>query len=124
MECTLENLEKILRIYLGRGKQILEALSSQQVEEALELMTWRKAAFHNFKVMDHQMVLRSPHYHAEEPFLDLIAQVNDVNQQLEGYMSDFNLGLGSQLSALRYAKGKLNKFKSLNESSKRFQMEV
>ena len=41
-----------LRAYVKRGRDGESLLSAGQVEEFLELMRWRSAAFHNFRVAD------------------------------------------------------------------------
>lgn len=124
MDHELSKLERTLRVYLERGEKLLKSFASSDLDDLEEQLLWRNAAFHNFVALDHKESIKDPDYHQHEPFTLLIKSLAEQNQQITQVLSDYHLGLGAQLSAMRYAKSKLNKFKSVSDHNQRIHREV
>lgn len=121
---VLENIQSVLRIYLSRGKMAYEALESNLVDEAIELLKKRRAAYYNYLALDYRVRPSVPDYESSGPFAELWESIRAVNQDLEEIMDKQRTMLIQQRLALTKGREKLNKFKSLDSKSGSFQSEA
>ncbi|SME95592.1 hypothetical protein [Pseudobacteriovorax antillogorgiicola] len=124
VEQILQQIEKTLRVYLHRGEKAIEAFQKGELDEAIEHLTWRKAAYHNLLVLDDQAVRSQPGYFSGDVFSSLWHLIRESSQTLESLVSVHCESLGQQLSKLQNQRTKINKFKSIHDRTQRFQREV
>jgi len=112
-----------LKVCLERGRQALELLAKQRIDEAVEVLKWRQAAFVNFRFMDQQLLEASnsyPSYTRSETLLSTARAVMDQDLSLNLEIRKCIQGLKNNKAKLLVARQKLMKFHSGRSQSPEF----
>ena len=115
-----QRAKSTLKVYLDRGIEALSAIENQDWDQLDHIFKMRKAAFHNFKVMD--SLYGSPTQ--EDQLFDLWKDVEQINKKLEKSIGGMSVGLRAQLSSLKKHKDKIGKFHSGSQNPTRFRNTV
>lgn len=102
---TPEEKAKIaLKVYHERGVSALQALEAGNIEEFFALLDKRRAAFHNFRALDH-LAMRAQVDLAEDPDVQKIwSEIEAVNKLLSATTSQAMQTMESQVTRLATSK--------------------
>ena len=106
-EKSLAHAVAALQVYLDRGERVLQLIHKQKLAQALELLRWRNAAYHNYRYYDQLKPLDS-----DDPFKDLIEKIASVNQRLGSSLVGVRTDLFSQLAKLQKERSRNKKYQS------------
>ena len=124
LSILVHQIEQVLEVYLQRGEAAIEAFESQDYELAKHWITWRKAAYHNFLVLDKKAAMEEQGYPGDPKLQALWRQIQKSSEKLDAMIYEYRGKLKSQLHALQIKKTKFQKFKSLHGTSRGFQREI
>jgi hypothetical protein len=119
-----QHAKRILEVYLARGQAALELLRSEKVDEALETLKWRKAAFHNFRVVDSQAQSAGIDLHQVESFAGLLFEIQSVDMHLKDEMIKARELANMQAEKLHTARRKIGKYRSTVDKPSQFEQSV
>lgn len=120
MENSLHHAKSCLEAYLGRGNEAISHLMQKNLDQALEVLKWRRAAFCNFRVVDQNLSRQDPSYLLQPGFIELWSKIQNVDQRLEQLINESMGTLKSSLVKTRGAKSKIQKFRSGQISDRGF----
>lgn len=121
MNHHLANFQKVLAIYLSRGKQAITALENGEYDEADRLVQLHKAAFFNLRALEFFVPVSS----LNDDMLETWKEAISVNDCLESCLYENRKQLNHQLHSLREAQRMIPKFKSsISTLSRGFQRGV
>jgi hypothetical protein len=119
-----QHAKRILEVYLARGQAALDLLRSEKVDDALEALRWRKAAFHNFRVIDSQAQLAGIDLQTIESFAGLLSEIQSVDMHLKEEMIRARDLANVQAEKLHNARRKIGKYRSTVDEPSRFEQSV
>jgi len=124
----MRNLEQqakcILEVYLARGQAALDQLRLQKVDDALDTLKWRNAAFHNFRVVDSKAYLAGINLQKIESFAGLLFEIQSVDMHLKDEMIRARELANVQAETLHNARRKIGKYRSTENKPSRFEQSV
>jgi hypothetical protein len=89
-----------LRVYLERGEQALTALESGDIEEFFAQLDKRRAAFHNFRAIDHLARTANVDLAQEPGVKQLWEHIQAVNSRISSVSTEAVLKMEDQVSRL------------------------
>jgi hypothetical protein len=113
-----------LKVYLERGNKIISLLEEHKVDEAIELLRWRTAAFCNFKVADFMAAREGADICQNPEIKALWEEIQVVNARLEQALQKTTDEANKELVQATAVKGALSKFRSGESFSYRFRSSV
>ncbi len=107
-----KNAAKALAVYLERGEQAVAKLKDGNVDEADEILLWRNAAFHNFKVMDAFAKEAGIDLAQNLDVLNLWRGIQEVDEQLKLSLDLARKNTRHALKKIRKSRGKIGHYRS------------
>lgn len=114
-EKSLARAIAALQVYLDRGERVLQLIHKKKLAQALELLKWRNAAYHNYRYYDQLKALD-----ADDPFKELIEKIAAVNLRLGSSLEGVRMDLFSQLAKLQKEKSRNKKYQSAKAKAHSF----
>lgn len=124
MSNLAEQAKRVLEVYLERGESALRALRSGDVEQALIHLRNRKAAFHNFRVVEARAGDQGEVLSRHPSFAGLLSQLQSVDIHLKDEMERARKSAAEQARKLSAARRKIGKYRSTEETLSRFEQSV
>ena len=119
-----QDAKRILEVYLARGQAALDLLRSEKVDDALETLRWRKAAFHNFRVVDSKAQQAGINLQQVESFAGLLSEIQSVDMHLKDEMAKARELANMQAEKLHNARRKIGKYRSTVDKPSQFEQSV
>ncbi|MGE0172173.1 MAG: hypothetical protein AB7T49_05285 [Oligoflexales bacterium] len=113
-----------LKVYLERGAKIVALLEEHKIDEALELLRWRTAAFYNFKVADFMETKNGVDVCKDPALKSLWDEIRAVNTKLEKALKQASDEANKELVHAVAVKGALSKFRSGESFANTFRSSV
>lgn len=110
-----------LETYLSRGRDAIKFLNSNCADEALEVLKWRKAAFHNFRALDQVLSQQDSNYLKHAELRQLGQEIQETDQELELAIHQQLGSLKQALIQTRETKRKIQRFHSGHQQRPEFQ---
>jgi hypothetical protein len=107
-----KNATKALAVYLKRGEEAVAELKDGNVDKADEILLWRNAAFHNFKVMDEFAKESGIDIAKNLDVLSLWRNIQEIDEQLAESLEDARTATKLALMKMRKARGKIGHYRS------------
>ena len=124
MSNLAEQAKRVLEVYLARGESALRLLRSGNVDEALIHLRNRKAAFHNFRVVEARAADQGQTLSSDPSFAGLLSQLQSVDKHLKDEMEKARGSAAEQARKLSAARRKIGKYRSTEETLSRFEQSV
>ncbi|MFW7380541.1 MAG: hypothetical protein ACOH5I_17145 [Oligoflexus sp.] len=121
MDPSFHQAKICLEAYLYRGQQALKHLQNNQADEALEVLKWRQAAYHNFRAIDVKLYLQDKNYLNQDAFKRIWQDIQSLDQILEEKLQEQLDKQKTFLSKTREARAKIQKFHSGYQQGPAFQ---
>ena len=112
MDDYFQQAHKALTAYLDRGEAALGKLAKGAVDDATELLLWRKAAFHSFRVAESLAAKAGRQILDDRSLKSLWHAIQQVDNELSLALTTAQNRLHSEMNRNRTARGKLKKFHS------------
>lgn len=95
-----EKAKKALQVYLERGRNALSALESGKIDEFFAQLDGRRAAFHNFRALDHLALAANIDLAQDPDVKQLWEHIQEVNTLLGSVSNETMQKMENQLSRL------------------------
>ena len=113
-----------LTVYYERGARALELIRQEEWDDADAMLNMRKAAFHNFRAVDH-LALQEGYTAEQDVQLKAIwGQVSSVDSELLAVMTAAREKMEAELIRLSKVKATLGKFRSGHASESHLEKPV
>ncbi len=113
-----------LTVYYERGARALELIRQEEWDDADAMLNMRKAAFHNFRAVDH-LALQEGYTAEQDAQLKAIwGQVSSVDSELLAVMTAAREKIEAELIRLSKVKATLGKFRSGHASESHLEKPV
>jgi len=112
MDKSFHQVKVCLETYLNRGRAAISCLQNDQPDEALEILKWRRAAYHNFRAIDKALSAKHADYLNQSSFSQLWQDIQQVDKILEEQIQRQLTSIKSALVQTRMAKDKIQRFHS------------
>ena len=114
-----------LEMYLKRGKEALKKLRSGDLDNALEILSLRKAAFYNFRTAEH-LARFGENYHIGQDYKAIKAyeEIGFVNKEIKIEIERILAEVDKDVKVCSSNRKKIGRFHSGNKSSMLFQESV
>ena len=113
-----------LTVYYERGARALELIRQEEWDDADAMLNMRKAAFHNFRAVDH-LALQEGYTAEQDAQLKAIwGQVSSVDSELLAVMTAAREKMEAELIRLSKVKATLGKFRSGHASESHLEKPV
>lgn len=110
-----------LKICYERGQRASELLTQERLDEAIEVLKWRKAAFVNFQFLDKSLLEEfRESYEQDEHMRNQAQRLRDQDLDLTRLIEENMAALNKSRSRIINARGKLKKFHSGRTLSSEF----
>ena len=116
---AVDELKKVMAVYSDRGHQALELLSEMKIESAEEVLSKRKAAFHNFRSKLHFAELTA--IDENHSFISEVQRVVKLDEEIEEAMRHCQAMLLKDFQKLSEGRRRMVKFQSKRHFSKGFE---
>lgn len=121
MQELLEQTETVLQTYLHRGTLAVTALDADDEEAADQALKLRKAAFANFRILEHKLVSAGFEIKNEKSLMNLISQAFESDDTLRDAIKKHQERLVKKLSTMKTNRSKLSKYYSGRRDSTGFE---
>ncbi|MCB9228107.1 MAG: hypothetical protein H6618_00700 [Deltaproteobacteria bacterium] len=112
-------LHAAITAYLARGDEAIHSLQSGDPDHALRVLTWRKAAFHNFRVALMRAETESCRV-SSKTWPGISQKIADQDATLARLIRDESLKTSKQLILIHREKTRIRKFRADREHSGQF----
>jgi hypothetical protein len=98
--------------YVERGQKVLAHLAANEVDEALDVLKWRNAAFHNFKVADFLELQVGNDVGKDEVLRSLWLESERLNTEIALEIKAMQAKITKQLTKVQKVRSAIGKFRS------------
>jgi hypothetical protein len=113
-----------LSVYLERGKKALECLRVGEIDQAVELLRLRGAAFYNFRALEAKAREVGSDMGGGETVVAMLAEDDALRGQLVQALAETLKKTGKQLAKIRDARQTLSSYRSKAGETTRFEKSV
>jgi hypothetical protein len=113
-----------LRVYLERGRSALQKLEEGQFDDAIEILRWRDAAYHNFRVIDALGLKAGVDVTQEESVRAIWSEIRVFDSRLKPALEKAKEITAEQANKLRKMRQKITSYRSGNQDKSRFEHSV
>ncbi len=101
-----------LKVYLQRGRDALQKLQDGSFDEASELLVWRNAAFHNFRIADCMLAKSNDAGAVSNILRDIWPEIKQQNDLIEKAIQSNSSKLRQEWTRHKATREKIGKFVS------------
>ena len=113
-----------LTVYLKRGRLALKSLVEGDPDAAEELLRWRTAAFHNFRVADTLALERGQDISSDQKIQQIWLEIRDLDQELKDRLEELYKHTGQAFTRIRSSRQTIGRYRSGNIEHSRFEHSV
>ena len=104
--------KRALRAYMERGEEAIQKAAAGDLASFEDVLRWRKAAFHNFRVAD-ALAQRDGEDIASDPDVqEMWTTIQGVDERLRDTLLELHTQTGSQIQRMSAAPQKLGRYHS------------
>lgn len=124
MSAFVKQVEAALKAYVERGREALALLEQGEYDAADELLTWRKAAFHNFRMADSLEKEPQARQRIDRTLQSYGTDILQINLQLAAKIEEVSGSLRQDLQNQRVKRQQITKFHSGTNNPSGFQNSI
>lgn len=120
MQDFARQAKEALAVYLERGKAALACMNDGKIDEAMELLKKRNAAFHNFRAQDALALKDGKDLSLSEDAQHLWQEITKIEKSLNALVASEKEKAGILHQKIREARQKISRYHSGNPDQPRF----
>ena len=110
-----------LTVYLERGQSAQEHFVRNEYDEAIEVLRWRNAAFHNFRFLDEEAKREGVDVGKDERISSIWSEIRKVDEKLKISLVDAREKTGAKVNKVRTTRKNITHYRSCNVNRSRFE---
>ena len=120
----LPQAQVALAKYLERGDKVLALMRNDKIDEALELLRWRNAAFEGFRVAEFLEARNGFDVASDKDLQELWRKSELLNGELARAIKDLQAKAANELAGVRKVKKAIKKYRSGETSPSSFKESI